>query len=293
MRKIREILRLKWAMKRSNREIGASVKASSSTVSDCVRRASRAGLSWPLKASLDDAALESLLYAPAQRKVSERDKNIDWVRVDTEMKRKGVTLQLLWYEYRATHPEGLGYSRYCDLYRAWRSQLDTCMRQSYKAGEKMLVDYAGMTVPIIDSSGGETHEAQIFVASLGASNYTFVEATLSQSLPNWIGSHTRAFQFFNGVPEIVVIDNLRSGVLKSHRYEPDINPSYLEMANHYGVAVIPTRVAAPKDKAKVEQAVQHVERQILAVLRDRQFFSVYELNQAIKGLLADLNQKPF
>ena len=293
MKKTREILRLKWALHCSHREIAASVQVSNSTVSDCLRRATQAGLSWPLEASLDDAQLEALLYSVASRRVKASDKQIDWSTVHQEMQRKGVTLQLLWYEYRKQYPEGIGYSRYCSLYRDWRGQLDVCMRQCYKLGEKLLIDYAGMTLPITVAQTGELDKAQIFVATLGASNYLYVEATASQNLEDWIGSHVRAFDFFQGVPELLIIDNLAAGVKRAHRYEPDINPSYLEMANHYGVAVMPTRVASPRDKAKAEQAVQQVERQILAPMRNRQFFSLYELNRAIIPLRDALNQRPF
>jgi len=260
MRKTREILRLKWHLGRSNRETAISVNVSSSTVSDCVRRAKRAGLSWPLDGALNEAALEALLYSGPRSKVSDRVRCVDWGKVHHELKRKGVTLQLIWHEYRLRHPDGLGYSRYCELYREWKTGLSVCMRQNHKAGEKIFVDYAGMTASITNKQTGEIKSAQIFVAVLGASNYTYVEATHSQSLEDWIGSHVRAFDFFGGVSEIVVIDNLRSGVSKAHKYEPDINLSYLEMANHYGVAVIPARVRASKDKAKAEQVVLHIER---------------------------------
>jgi transposase len=293
MRKTREILRLRWSLNRSHREIATSVGISTSTISDCLARAKRAGLQWPLEESLDDDALEARLYSQPLGQLKEGEGKFDWPKVQDELKRKGVTLQLLWQEYKSQNPMGLNYSYYCELFRAWRSQVDVCMRQIHKAGEKMFVDYAGMTIPIINSTTGEIRSAQIFVAILGASNYTFAEATLSQDLSDWIGSHVRAFTFFNGVPEIVVPDNLKSGITHPHRYEPDVNFTYLEMANHYNVAIIPTRVATPKDKAKVEEAVQHIERRILAKFRDRQFFSVYELNEAIKPLLDAVNKAPF
>ncbi len=293
MRKTREILRLRWSLKRSHREIATSVGVGSTTVGECLARAQRAGLQWPLDESLDDDALHALLYSNAKCKIDDKNRTLDFSGIQQELSRKGVTLQLLWSEYKSRHPEGLSYSRYCDNFRKWRSQVDVCMRQTHKAGEKMYVDYAGMTIPIINSSTGEIQQAEIFVAVLGASNYTFAEATLTQSLPDWIGSHVRAFYFFNGVPEIVVPDNLKSGVTHAHRYEPDINLTYLDMSSHYNVAIIPTRVCAPKDKAKVEEAVQHVERRILATFRNRQFFSVRELNEAIKPLLEALNNAPF
>jgi transposase len=204
-----------------------------------------------------------------------------------------VTLFLLWQEYRAANPDGYQYSWFCEHFRAWQGRLDVVMRQDHRAGEKLFVDYAGQTVSVIDASTGEIREAQIFVAVLGASNYTYAEATWTQSLPDWIGAHTRCFSFLGGVPELVVPDNLRSGVSKAHRYEPDTNPTYQDMASHYGVAVMPTRVRKPRDKAKVESGVLVVERWILAALRHRQFFSLCELNAAIRKLLDQLNDRPF
>jgi transposase len=293
MRKTREILRLRLSLNRTHREIATSVGVSTSTISDCLSRAQRAGLEWPLEKSLDDDALQLLMYSNRNHKVDDNDRQFDWPNVQKELSQKGVTLMLLWSEYKSRHPDGLNYSRYCDLFREWRSRVDVCMRQTYKAGEKMFVDYSGMKAKIINPDTGEILEAEVFVAVLGASNFTFAEATMSQSLPDWIGSHVRAFEFFNGVPEIVVPDNLKSGITHAHRYEPDVNLTYLGMSNNYDVAVIPTRVCSPKDKAKVEEAVQHVQRKILAKLRNRQFFSLHELNEAIKPLLMLLNKAPF
>jgi transposase len=263
-------------------------------VSDCVNRAKKAGLGWPLSVELGDEKLEQLLYLPPRNRAPDEVHKINWTHVHKEMRRKGVTRELLWHEYKEQHSDGISYSRFCDLYRQWTKEIDYCMRQTYKAGEKMLVDYAGLTMPIInDINTGEVFEAQIFVSVLGASDYIFAEATASQSLPDWIGSHCRAFNFYGGVPEILIPDNLKAGVSKAHRYEPDLNPTYADMAQHYGIAVIPTRVAEPRDKAKAEQAVQHVERQILAKLRNRRFFSLQELNEAIMLLLEEVNNKPF
>jgi transposase len=204
-----------------------------------------------------------------------------------------VTLALLWDEYKANHPEGYQYSQYCKLYRDFVAHIDCCMRQCHVAGEKLFVDYSGQTVPLTDPETGEVKQAQVFVAVMGASSYTYAEATLSQSLPDWLGSHVRAFRFLGGLPAIVVPDNLRSAVSKPCRYEPQLNPSYAELANHYNVAVIPARVRKPKDKAKVEAGVQLVQRWILAALRHRTFFSLDELNEAIAELLTKLNAKPF
>jgi len=204
-----------------------------------------------------------------------------------------VTLTLLWDEYIALHPDGLSYSQYCRLFREFRKTLDPRMRQIHKAGEKLFVDYAGMTGQVIDRKTGEILQAQIFVATLGASNYTFSEATWSQTMPDWIGSHNRAFEFFGGVPRIVVPDNVKTGVTSPHLYEPDLNRTYLEMAEHYAVAVVPARPIKPRDKAKVESGVQVVEQRVLAPLRNRRFLSLAELNEAISDLVDKLNNTPF
>jgi len=207
--------------------------------------------------------------------------------------RKSVTLMLLWDEYKAQYPDGYQYSQFCDLYRAYAKKLDIAMRQIHHAGEKLFVDYCGQTVPVIDQSTGEVHACQIFVAVLGASNYTYAEATYTQGLPDWIGSHVRALLFIGGAPELLVPDNLLSGITKACRYEPGVNRTYQELAVHYGAAVIPARVRKPKDKAKVEVGVQIVQRWILAALRNRTFFSLAELNAAIRELLVKLNNRPF
>ena len=293
MRKIREVLRLKWAVGMSNRRIAVSCGIARPTVSEYVRRAESAGLVWPLPDDMSDARLERLLF-PRLPDLPASARGIpDWVEVHRQLKRKGVTLFLLWQEYRASCPDGYQYSWFCEHYRAWRGKLDVVMRQDHRAGEKLFVDYAGQTVAVIDRATGELRAAQVFVAVLGASNYTYAEATWIQGLPDWIGAHTRAFAFFGGAPELVVPDNLRSGVRKAHRYEPDINPTYQDMASHYGVAVLPARVRKPRDKAKVETGVLVVERWILAALRRRSFFSLGELNGAIRALLEPLNTRPF
>ncbi len=292
MRKIRDILRLKWMSQLSNRDIAKSCSTSRSTVAGCLERASSAGLSWPLPESLDDTVLERLLYPPVL--VSEAVSRVpDWPLLQKELKRKGVTLALLWDEYKAGQPDGYQYSQFCKRFREFTDRVDCCMRQCHLAGEKLFVDYSGQTVPLTDAATGIVTPAQVFVAVMGASSYTFAEATMSQALPDWLGSHVRAFKFFGGVPAIVVPDNLRSAVSKPCRYEPKLNPSYAELADHYTVAVIPARVRKPRDKAKVEAGVQLVQRWILAVLRNRTFFSLDELNQAIAGLLTRLNAKPF
>lgn len=292
MRKIREVLRLKWECRLSNRAVARSCSISHSTVSEYLQRAEAAGLSWPLPADLDEDALFRLLFpAPAQPSAKSIP-SPDWPWIHTELRRKGVTLQLLWVEYREAHPDGYGYSQFCELYRRWAKRLQTSMRLAHKGGEKIFVDYAGQTVPVVDPHTGEVREAQVFIAVLGASNYTYAEAHWSQGLPNWIGAHVRTFAFIGGATEIVVPDNLKAGVKQPCRYEPDLNPTYQDLAQHYGTAVIPARARKPKDKAKVEVGVQVIERWILARLRHRTFFSLADLNQAIRELLDQLNTRP-
>lgn len=292
MRKITEVLRLKWSAGLGHRAIARSCGVAKSTVDEYVQRAAAAGLGWPLPPDLDDVALERLLYPPTVTPELSRPLP-DWSVVHQELSRRDVTLSLLWQEYREQHHAGYQYSQFCRLYHAYAKTIDLSMRQPHRAGEKMFVDYAGRTQEVIDRGTGEVREAQIFIAVLGASNFTYAEATWTQTLPDWIGSHVRAFAFFGGVPRIVVPDNLKSGVSKTCRYEPELNPTYRDMAEHYGVAVIPARVRKPKDKAKVEVAVQIVERWILAALRNRKFFSLAELNAAIRELLEKLNNRPF
>ena len=293
MRKIKDVLRLHFDSGLGQRPIGLCLGLSRTTVGDYLRRAVRAGLSWPLPEDLSDHELDQRLFPPVVA-VPVADRQVpDWSHIHTELKRKGVSLMLLWEEYQADNPQAYRYSRFCDLYRVWAGKLKLSMRQTHQAGEKLFVDYAGHTLEIVDPRSGEIRTAQIFVAVLGASNYTFADATWSQNLSDWLGSHRRCFEFFGGIPQIVVPDNLRSGVSKACRYEPDLNPSYQELAEHYGTAIIPARVRKPQDKAKAEVAVQIVERWILARLRNRIFFSLAEANAAIRELLADLNTRPF
>lgn len=290
MRKIREVLRLKYELGLSQREIAISCVVSKTCVHRYIQRAQQIELTWPLPETLDDKELECLLF-PSELKLQHTPP--DWSNIHQEMKRKGVTLDLLWSEYQSREPNGISYSRFCQLYRDFKQTLEPVMRQVHKAGEKLFVDYAGLTIPWIDPTTSEIFEAQIFVAVLGASNYTYVEATRSQSLVDFIGSHVRTFEFLGGVPKIVVPDNLKSGVTNAHLYDPEINPTYQDMASHYGIAVVPARVAHPKDKAKVEVGVQGIERRILAKLRHHTFFSVAQINAAIKPLLIEYNEKAF
>jgi transposase len=293
MRKINEVLRLKWVNGLSNRAIARSCRISHSTVSEYVKRAAAAGLQWPLPEELDEESLYVRLFPEGRRAAKQVVQALpDWEQVQEELKKRNVTLRLLWVEYREAYAEGYGYSQYCELYRRYVSKLDPPMRLNHKAGEKLFVDYAGDTIPVIDAEHEELRVAQIFVAVLGASSYTYAEAQPSQEMVNWIGGHVRALAFFGGAPQMLVPDNLTQGVKHPNRYEPDLNPTYLELAQHYGVAVIPARVRRPRDKAKVEVGVQVVERWILARLRNQTFFSLAGLNRAIAGLLPELNNRP-
>lgn len=293
MRQVREVLRLKWACGLSDRQIAQSLRISRPTVAGYLRRVTAAGLSWPLPEDLGDEALERRLFATPATPPAFNRPLPDWALVHQELKRKGVTLVLLWQEYKATAPDGLQYSYFCEAYRKWAKKLDVVMRQHHRAGEKLFVDYAGQTMPVVDAQTGEVRQAAIFIAVLGASNYTYAEATWSQSLPDWIASHVRAFEAFGGVPQVLVPDNLKAAVSRAHRYEPELNRTYEALAQHYGVAIVPARAVRPRDKAKVEVGVQVVERWILAKLRNHTFFSLTELNRAIQDLRVDLNHRPF
>lgn len=293
MKKVKEVMRLKHSGL-SHRQIGISINASPGTVSDCLRRARQAGLSWPLDEAITEEELSARLYAFSVTSKPQEEPAVEWNKVHQELKRKGVTLQLLWQEEKARTSLLLSYSQYCRKYRLWTEKIDVSFRMTHIYGEKMFVDYSGMKMKIVkDIHTGELQDVEIFVANLGASGYIYTEATLTQSIEDWIGSHVRTLEYFQGSPKIIVPDNLKSGVKHPHLYEPDINAIYLDFTKHYGIAVIPARVRKPKDKAKVEQAVQHVERQILARLRDRQFFSLSELNQAILQCLEVVNKAPF
>ena len=249
MRKIKEVLRLKFETDLSHRRIARCCRVSRPAVTALLNRFEKAGLSWPAVADWDDAALEHKLYPPVPMLPVTVPTAPDWAHVHQELRRKGVTLMLLWHEYKSTHPEGFQYSWFCAQYRAWAGRLGVVMRQTHRAGEKLFVDYAGPTVAVVDRHTGEQRQAHLFVAVLGASNYTYAEATWSQQLPDWIGAHVRAFEFLGGTPELVIPDNLRSGVTKAHRYEPDLNPTYQDLAEHYGVAVLPARARRPRDKS--------------------------------------------
>ena len=292
MKKLIEALRLKHEANLSNERIAAACGMSKGAVHKYLALAKAKNISWPLADDMDEGKLEALLF-PAKSPPAEFEPP-DCPQIHQELRRKGVTLQLLWSEYAAVHEHrAYRYSQYCEYYRRWKKQQKRSMRQLHRAGEKLFIDYSGATMEVINRATGEIRRAEIFVAVLGASNYTFAEATWSQTLPDWIGSHIRAFEFFGGVSQLLIPDNLRSAVTKADRYHPKINTTYAEMATHYGTAVLPARSYKPKDKAKAEFAVQLVQRWILAALRHQQFFSLLELNLAIRGLLVKLNERPF
>jgi len=291
--KVREILRLSLKHQLGYREVSRSCSVSHVTVWAYLKQVRDNGLSWDEVSSLGEAQLLELVRG-AHRSASNRSiPEPDWPYIHTELKKKGVTLQLLWEEYKELNPDGYQSTQFYEHYKKWKSTISPWMRQSHKAGDKLFVDYAGQSVPIRSRKTGEMYQAQIFVAVLGMSNYTYAEATWDQTLQNWISSHVNAFEYFEGVPRLLVPDNLKSAVSKANRYDPDINPTYYEMASHYGTAVLPARVRKPRDKAKAEVGVQIVERWILAALRNRTFFSLHHLNQEIGGLLERLNEKPF
>ena len=291
MRKIKEVLRLRFEHGIAIRKIATSCKLGHGTVQEYLVRARMAGLSWPLPEGLDDGTIEGMLYRPA---VPEGVRSVGMPpmeEIHRELRGKGVTLHLLWEEYKGRCPDGYGYSRFCQLYRQWEGKLHVSLRQLHRAGEKLFVDWAGQRIPVVNPDTGEIREANLFVAVLGASNYTFAKAYLSRELPFWIQAHIEAFGFMGGVSEIIVPDNTKTGVTHPCYYEPDINRSYHEMAAHYGCVVIPTRVCSPKDKAKVEAGVLVAERWILASLRNHRFFSLWELNSAIEEKLVLLNNR--
>ena len=290
MRVVREVLRLTFAGI-SKREVARRTGLASSTVRATLARFRSLGLTWPLPETVTDSELEAKLYKNAGKKQGHRrSAEPDWAILHREMKRKHVTLSILWDEYIEANPEGYRYSRFCELYRSWEGKISVTMRQTHLGGDKLFVDYAGDTAPVvIDRLTGEIRKAQIFVAVLGASNFTYAEATWTQSLADWIGAHTRAFEAIGGVTRLLVPDNTRTAVIKACLYEPQVNRTYTEMAAHYGTGVLPARPRRPRDKAKVEVGVLIMERWILGRLRNRRFHSLGELNEAITELLRRLN----
>lgn len=293
VRKIKEVLRLKHTSALSKRQISLICNISRSTVTEYLGRADKAGIGWPLPQGLTDQDLEQRLFPPQPAVGGSSRPLPDFEYLYRELKahkKFNLTLDLLWREYKEQHPDGYQYSQFCWLYRCWQKKLDYCMRQDHRGGEKLFVDYAeGLT--LVDPKTGDTVPTELFVAVWGASNYTYAEATLTQQLPDWIGSHVRAFSYFQCLPQIVVPDCLKGAVSRACRYEPELNPTYAEMAGHYGICVLPARPARPRDKAKVEAGVLVSKRWILAALRHRTFYSLTELNGAIEQLLERLNSR--
>jgi len=288
---IREILRLSFSCGLSRRQIAASLGLSRSAVGECVRRAYAAKLTWPLPEKLDEATLFALLYPPTDP-VSEKPKP-DCAYIFSELKRKGMTLSLLWEEYKQRNPDGYMYTQFCEIYRQWLKKTTLVMRQEHKAGHKAFSDFSGGKLRITDPHTGEVKMCPLFVSVLGASNFTFVRLFESETAEAWCTGQARAFEYFGGCPEMVVPDNPRAVISRACPYEPDVHPDFLLLAQHFNVAVVPARVRRPKDKAKVEAAVGLATRWILARLRNQTFFSVAEANRAIEALLEDLNNRPF
>ena len=294
MRKIRDVLRLRFEHGLSDRAIGRCCSISHRTAAEYLQRFLRCGLSWPLPEDLDEQSLHTRLFPQrADSADSPGPQMPDMKHLHRELRRKGVTLHLLWEEYRQGAPTGYGKSQFYDHYRKWAAKLNPTMRLEHKGGERVFVDWAGKKPEVVNPETGEIQEVELFVGCLGASSYTYAEAALTQSLPSWIAAHIRMLEFFGARPAIVVCDNLKTGVSRSCRYEPDLNPTYQDFADHYDLAIIPARVAAPRDKAKVESAVGIAERMILGGLRHQTFFSLAELNAAIAVVLDRLNHKKF
>lgn len=293
MRKVHDVLRLAHEGRRSQREIARSLALSQSTVSDYLARFQASGLAWPLTSDLDEAALEARLFVPTSGPASSGRAMPDWPAVHRELRRKGVTLQLLWLEYKQSTPDGYQYTQFCWHYHAWTAQIDPVLRQAHRAGERVFVDYAGTSLDVVDPATGELRATELFVGVLGASNYLYAEATWTQALPDWIAAHVRMLEDFGGVPALIVPDNLKSGVTHASFYEPELNATYQDFATHYATAILPTRVRRPRDKAKVETGVLIAEREILAPLRHQLFTSLAECNQAITERRHALNARPF
>jgi transposase len=294
VRKIKEILRLKLDCGISEREIARSCHVSRSTVADYLRRAAAARLTWSEASALAESQLEERLFPTEHVPSSVKRPPPDCEHIYNELRtyRKfNLTLSQLWLEYKEKHPDGYQYTQFCEHYWRWRKKLDYCMRQEHRGGEKLFIDYSD-GLSIVDTLTGELILTQLFLAVWGASSYTYAEASLSQTLPDWVGAHRRALEYFRCAPRVLVPDNLKSGVSKACKYEPELNPTYADMAEHYGCAVLPARPRKPRDKAKVENGVLIAKRWILAVLRHRTFYSLAELNTAIRECLERLNTRP-
>ena len=293
MRKVLDVVRLTFEGGRSQHEIGVALGLAQSTIGEYLRRFRASGLTWPVSPEMDEAQLEARLFTrPALATATARPLP-DWPIVHRELRRKGMTLQLLWQEYKASVADGYQYTQFCRHYQAWAGQLDPVLRQQHTAGERTFVDYAGQTIEVVETTTGEVREAQLFIGVLGASNYFYAEATWTQTLPDWIASHVRMVEYFGGVTALIVPDNLRSGVTHASFYEPIVNATYQDFAAHYSTAILPTRVARPRDKAKVESTVLLAERWILAPLRHHRFTSLADLNGEIAHLREVANDRPF
>jgi len=296
MRKTKEVLRLRFELGLGQRQIARSCGMGLGTVHDYLERAAAAGIGWPLPEGWSEEELEAKLFGsqPVPTQTARQRPQPDWNDIHAQLQQhRHLTLQLVWEEYRQAHPEGYRYSWFCERYQHWRQHLDVVLRQEHKAGEKMFVDWAGATIPVYDNTTGQAWPASLFVSVLGASSYTYAEATRDQQLQAWIQVHIHALEFYGGAPTLTVPDNTKTAVTRACRYDPDLNPTYQEFAVHYGMGVVPARPYRPRDKAKVENGVQVCERWIIAALRHRKFFNLEELNQAIRELLARLNDRPF
>jgi transposase len=291
VKKIKEVMRLKYEVKLSNRAIAGACKVSNSTVGEYLRRAEAAGIGWPLGEIGEDDLCQKLF--PEKAAVSERKYPLpDWEAVQKDKRKKGVTLQLLWQEYKEKYPEGYQYSQFCEHFQRWKnSQVEPTRHIEHIGGEQMQVDYAGLKVPVTDPETGEISQVSVFVATLPASNYIYAEAQSSENQCNWNNGHVRALEYFGGVVKIVVPDNLKTGITKPNYYEPGVNLAYQELAEYYQFAVLPARVRRPRDKGKIENGVQNVERWVIAPLRNRKFFSLHEVSLAVKEKLEQLNNK--
>jgi transposase len=290
MTNIKEVLRLKFACGLSIRKIAACTKVGRSTISEILTRFEKSKLDWPLRDNFSDSELSQVLYR--EKAVSQGKIMPDFAHYFVELKRKGMTKRLLWEEYVAEYQEkAYRYSQFCEHYLSWHKKQKRSMRQIHTAGDKLFIDYCGPTLPVVNPDTGEIRNAQVFVATLGASNYTYVEGSPSQKLEHWLEAHANAFEHFGGVPALLVPDNLKAAVTKTDRYEPKLNDSYRKLANHYGIAIMPARPYKPKDKAKAENAVLIVERWIMMRLRHRVFHTFHELNLSIRELMDELNQR--
>jgi len=293
MRKVREILRLTFDGGLPSREVARRVGVGSTGVRVMLQRFRASSLTWPLSDTLTDTALEFSLYGKTATRSGQREREEpDWSAVNREMKRKHVTLQVLWDEYIADHPDGYSYSRYCFLYRNWEGRLPVTMRQTHLGGDRLFVDYAGDTVPVVvDRRTGEIREAHLFVAVMGASSLSFAWPTWTETLPDWADAHVRAFDFFGGAARLLVPDNAKVAVIKACLYDPQVNRTYSELAAHYGTSVLAARLYRPRDKAKVENCVGTVERWLFGRLRNQIWYGMDELRAAVAEMMATLNDK--